>query len=182
MQMWKLHLHLMSKQWAGSFLLKDGFLNPTSKQIGAFSCQRKLMMLLLSVPHFFFFKGRLRQTFKLLMATQWLNTNLNDTTIRMRQSDGGEKKTKDVPAWLYKSGGAGYQHVAMTEAACGHFSHVIPPQADKWQLRQDTLLPPAVCTCSHGQMSIKNISLFFQASTPSSVSSTSLDLCTYIYM
>lgn len=37
--------------------------------------------------------------------SQWHNNK--------RQSDGG--KTKDVPLWLHKSGGTGYQHVGMAE-------------------------------------------------------------------
>lgn len=52
--------------------------------------------------------GRLRKTLKLLMTTQWHN-NKSETKWW------GKNKAQDVPVWLYKSGGAGYQHVGMTE-------------------------------------------------------------------
>lgn len=62
-----------NQQWASSFLLKDGFLNQTSKQIGTFSCQRKLMMLFFFfISHSIFSAGWLRKTLQLLMAKQWL--------------------------------------------------------------------------------------------------------------
>ncbi len=65
-----------NQEWGSSFLLEDGFLNQTSKQIGAFSCQRKLTMLFLS------------QSLNLFNGITWENTQtLNGRTLTHNNKD-----------------------------------------------------------------------------------------------
>lgn len=74
-----------------SFLPKDAFLNQTSKQIGAFSCQKKI-----NDAFFITVTQNLFNFWETLNGHTLTHTN-QDETKRWRG-------TKDVPVWFYFGG------------------------------------------------------------------------------
>lgn len=94
------------------------------------------------ISHSIFSTGWLGKTLKLLMATHWL------IPIGARQQwewDKALEKNKRCSSavlsrwrwWRISACGCDW------ETECGQFSHVLPPRAQQWQLRQDTVsLPP----------------------------------------
>lgn len=85
MQIWKLHLHVISCEPEGWFLESD---------IKADWCIQlpKKMNVASFISHSIFSTRRVRKTLKLLMATHWLTPNLSETTMTTTQSNGGKQK------------------------------------------------------------------------------------------
>lgn len=145
MQIWK--VHLCNQQLASSFLLKDGWIRHQSRSAHSAAkqnwCFLKIKIKSQSLNLFN------RMTWgNLFWATCWL------TSIRTRRSGAGKQK---MFQFVFYQGGGGDLSLLMWlrgRVWAFFFPQVFPPQAPKWQLRQDTVsvLPPLLaCTAMVGK-------------------------------